>query len=375
MKSSLLYFSKNRHATWLELFFDLVFVALIGKVAHMLGHTHHGHLDADLIKYPLLVVPIWWLWASHTLYNNIYDRDSRGQRILTLLIMFLMIVISMFLKIDFTEVYIGYLIIFALIRYIIGVFYLFMVPDYEEGCAYSKKRGKLHMVTATIGLVAILFPEPYVYFIAYTSMFLELIGAIKLERSEHHIKPHIEHLIERTGLLTIILLGEAIISIIGSIGDITWTLPKIISSLSGFIIIGSFWWIEFDSFHRLEHNKKLDKPYKVMLPHLILTMGLMITANIVKFAILEDLEIHTFKILLLIGTILFYIGKQIPYAFAFKDVRKYQVINSLTTFAIVGVGFIFHEYYQIMLVSTFALGVYIFLNYKFVLLNEHLTFE
>ncbi len=36
-----------RQATWLELFFDLVFVAVIGVIAHTLGHTHHGHLSAD----------------------------------------------------------------------------------------------------------------------------------------------------------------------------------------------------------------------------------------------------------------------------------------------------------------------------------------
>jgi len=29
-----LYQSKGRHATWLELFFDLVFVAVIGVVTH-----------------------------------------------------------------------------------------------------------------------------------------------------------------------------------------------------------------------------------------------------------------------------------------------------------------------------------------------------
>jgi low temperature requirement protein LtrA len=38
------YFEPNRRATWLELFFDLIFVVAIGDVTHILNHTHEGHL-------------------------------------------------------------------------------------------------------------------------------------------------------------------------------------------------------------------------------------------------------------------------------------------------------------------------------------------
>lgn len=35
----------NRKATWLELFFDLIFVVAIAKAAHVLQHPHHGHIE------------------------------------------------------------------------------------------------------------------------------------------------------------------------------------------------------------------------------------------------------------------------------------------------------------------------------------------
>ena len=43
-KKALQYHAEHRHATWLELFFDLVFVVVVAKVTHLLAHTHHGHL-------------------------------------------------------------------------------------------------------------------------------------------------------------------------------------------------------------------------------------------------------------------------------------------------------------------------------------------
>lgn len=42
-----LYRSNGRHATWLELFFDLVFVAVIGVITHDLAHTKDGHISAE----------------------------------------------------------------------------------------------------------------------------------------------------------------------------------------------------------------------------------------------------------------------------------------------------------------------------------------
>jgi low temperature requirement protein LtrA len=43
MTKKLLYL-KDRQATWLELFFDLIFVVALGKATHFLVHVHHGLL-------------------------------------------------------------------------------------------------------------------------------------------------------------------------------------------------------------------------------------------------------------------------------------------------------------------------------------------
>ncbi|NEQ70113.1 MAG: low temperature requirement protein A, partial [Symploca sp. SIO2D2] len=40
MLSTFKYYDEGRHATWLELFFDLVFVASISVITHHLAHVH-----------------------------------------------------------------------------------------------------------------------------------------------------------------------------------------------------------------------------------------------------------------------------------------------------------------------------------------------
>ncbi len=62
MIKKLLYL-KERQATWLELFFDLIFVVALGKVTHLLVHVHHGHLDEGILwKFFLIFIPLWWIW-------------------------------------------------------------------------------------------------------------------------------------------------------------------------------------------------------------------------------------------------------------------------------------------------------------------------
>ena len=76
---TLQYHMEHRHATWLELFFDLVFVASIGIVTHNLAHAHDGHIPVkQLLLFPIELIPIWWIWATHTLYANRFDTDGKG---------------------------------------------------------------------------------------------------------------------------------------------------------------------------------------------------------------------------------------------------------------------------------------------------------
>ena len=99
-----LYKTRGRHATWLELFFDLVFVAVIGVVTHDLAHTHHGHIGAEqLIRFPLVFIPVWWIWMTHTLYANRFDQDNREHRLFTLLIMGILVVLSTFAETSLTK--------------------------------------------------------------------------------------------------------------------------------------------------------------------------------------------------------------------------------------------------------------------------------
>ena len=58
----------ERHASWIELFFDLVVVAGIGQLAHLL---HGSPSWSDVALYALLYLAFWTAWATFTMYGNV----------------------------------------------------------------------------------------------------------------------------------------------------------------------------------------------------------------------------------------------------------------------------------------------------------------
>src|SRR5215213_3056388 len=69
----------ERHASWLELFFDLVFVLAVAQVAHVLS----AHADfGGFLKYAALFVPVWWAWVGFTFYADRFETEETTYRIL-----------------------------------------------------------------------------------------------------------------------------------------------------------------------------------------------------------------------------------------------------------------------------------------------------
>ncbi|MFJ8026771.1 low temperature requirement protein A [Streptomyces sp. NPDC096311] len=70
---------KERHATWLELFFDLIAVAGVSQLAHLL----HGEPRAgDFAYYAVLFCAFWMTWTCFTLYGNVAADGTRTRILL-----------------------------------------------------------------------------------------------------------------------------------------------------------------------------------------------------------------------------------------------------------------------------------------------------
>jgi low temperature requirement protein LtrA len=68
----------DRHASWLELFFDLVVVVAVSQLAHLLhSEGHHGPGARDIVTFFALYLAIWLLWTTFMLYSNVVANRVR----------------------------------------------------------------------------------------------------------------------------------------------------------------------------------------------------------------------------------------------------------------------------------------------------------
>jgi len=70
----------ERHASWAELFFDLVAAAGVATLAHVLGTAPDA---AGLGLYTLLYLAFWLSWTTFMLYSNVAAGQTRVLRLMT----------------------------------------------------------------------------------------------------------------------------------------------------------------------------------------------------------------------------------------------------------------------------------------------------
>jgi low temperature requirement protein LtrA len=66
--------------TWLELFFDLVYVAILVELGNRLSHSL---TLTGVLEFGAMFALIWWSWLALVLYTRYFPSDDIGQRLLT----------------------------------------------------------------------------------------------------------------------------------------------------------------------------------------------------------------------------------------------------------------------------------------------------
>src|ERR671933_1435001 len=76
----------ERHATWTELFFDLVFVVAIAQLA---AGLHADVSVSGALVFLGLFAPVWWTWTTYAYVADLFDADEGPFRLVLLGAMFL----------------------------------------------------------------------------------------------------------------------------------------------------------------------------------------------------------------------------------------------------------------------------------------------
>ena len=362
---SLKYYDKHRHATWLELFFDLVFVAGIASSAHILSHVHDGHIVwSDFPKFALSFAPLWWIWATHTYFANRFDTDTRSMRLPTLFIMLLFILMATLFNNHLLDHYKfkWFVLFYFLIRCVQAIKYFYVSKFDTQVSNNTKYMSMLIFVGATVCASTIFVSVPYRVPLFLSVILLEVLGTYLITKFTKIMHVHQEHLVERIGLLSIILLGESIIALVAGIKDASWNTVSVLNAVNAFCLIGFMWWIYFDSFPYLERAKRFGQGFALLFSHFFFCVGLAVLASVILLTIKANIGLQDFRYMVILGMTLFYIGKQWSYFVYFPTYRINNIVNTVACigFSVLSVYVLPQQYALIGI--TLAMAGYTFSN-------------
>lgn len=207
-------FALDRRASWFELFFDLVFVVAVAQ----LNGAYVDHFDlAGAAQFAFGFLAMWWCWLGHTFYATRFDQDLPTQRTLGLLLIL-------------TVAWLGYGAadyagdLHGVFASGIASFKLLMVAAYALAWRWPAARpmirfyGTVYLLQAALWLLSMDAAPAIRWSLWSAALLLDVVSPWLAGRFAHEIPPHAEHLPERFGLFTIILLGESVASAVHALG-------------------------------------------------------------------------------------------------------------------------------------------------------------
>ncbi|SCE96987.1 low temperature requirement protein A [Micromonospora chokoriensis] len=229
----------HRHATWLELFLDLIFVYALAAVVRRLGDDPTPSPTAVLAVLGLFVV-VQWAWMGQVYYDTRFDPDDALHRLLVLVA--LVGAGAMTLGVDEVPesvlLPIGYLIV----RGVLLLLYLRARPTSPAARTVTT----VYLIGFGAGwliwLASLAAPTELRPVLWVVAMVIELATPWLGVRWLNNWPVDNRHLPERIGQFTIIVLGSALANLLFAVPDHPPP-PMIVTAAIAFLIPAAVWWV------------------------------------------------------------------------------------------------------------------------------------
>jgi len=239
----------SREVSFLELFYDLVYVVVIGQAAHHLAE----HVDWSGVRdFAIVFGLIWLAWFNGTVWHELHGREDGRSRNNIFVQMGLLAILAVFTghatDVDGPEFAVTFVVLFGWFTW-----QWFVVHRIDNDPSYRPTTTRyLIAMVATMALMAIsaLVDDDLrlaIWAIVVASWMI--LGAVTVARGRlvGFGDSATASLVERFGLVTIIVLGEVVIGVVDGISDAEHRDALTITvGIVGLGIGTGLWWNYFD---------------------------------------------------------------------------------------------------------------------------------
>jgi low temperature requirement protein LtrA len=232
---------EERRTSYLELFFDLVFVFAITQVTSLLvGDTS----AAGFGRSTLVLFLVWWAWGGYAWMTNAIDVESFGVRIGYLAAMGGSFFMALGVPDAFGDDVFWFAVPLLLVRVLHVVLYSWGLRAEPAHQAAIRKLAPWFLLAPAVVLAGAFVDGSGRTWIWLAAVAIDVGGALSVGNAGFRVSP--AHFAERYGLFVIIALGESIVAIgVGAVDaerDLTFALAVAVA----FLGVAALWWAYFD---------------------------------------------------------------------------------------------------------------------------------
>lgn len=248
----------EREVSFLELFYDLVYVVTIGQASQNFA-THLSW--TGLLDFIVVFAMIWFAWFNGTVWHELHGREDGRSRTNIFIQMGLVVLMAVYTSHATSFEGAGFATVYALL-FAWHTYQWYAVQRIDDPIYHPITRRYITGMVITVSVVAIsaFTPENYrvliwggvVLFWLFTGLF-GYSRSTSQENGELHETAGFhsgltDSLVERFGLLIIVVLGEVVIGVVGGLSEVEdRTAMTILVAMLGLGVGMGLWWNYFDS--------------------------------------------------------------------------------------------------------------------------------
>ena len=232
---------EERKTSYLELFFDLVFVFAFTQVtALILDDTS----IAGFARAALVLAMVWWAWSAYTWMTNAIDVESPVTRS----IVFAAMVAGFFMALAVPDAYrdegAWFAVAYFVVRVLNSTLFSWGVRHDPGQLRATFRLGPWFLVAALVALAGGFVSSDLRPWVWLLSLAIDVVGTLTVARADWRVSP--SHFAERFALIVIIALGESIVAIGVATSHLERDATFALSVVVAFAGVAALWWSYFD---------------------------------------------------------------------------------------------------------------------------------
>jgi low temperature requirement protein LtrA len=232
-----------RRASWLELFFDLVFVVGVAELAQELVRDHD---PGGFAIFAGLFLVVFVAWQGFSFYADRFDTDDVLFRLVMLTAMLAIAALAVQIPdVAHGERTTGFVVAFVILRSLVVGLYLRAFRNVPAARPLTARYAGGYSISIVLWLASLTVAPPGRYVLWGVGLAIDYLMPVIAQPLHRQIPIDPRHVRERFALFTLIVLGESVVAVALGVAGQDWRTSSALTAALGFVAVAALWWLYF----------------------------------------------------------------------------------------------------------------------------------